>query len=272
MAFATNPNDGTRIYYEVQGRGSPLVLFHGTATSSALWRELGYVEALADRRLILIDGRGHGRSDKPREESAYRLDLFVADVLAVLGHCGIERTDFFGYSLGGRLGFALAAEASHRLNALVIGGGSHRPQRGALDRLIYPGFADTIETAGIDAFLDTWSERTGRPIDPGLRAVFLGNDPAALAAFLRQTHAEEGVPADALARVELPVLLLVGELDHERLDDCTAAAAALPNGELVVVEDADHASTLLQRDEILAHVRRFLREAPLSLSADRAVS
>jgi pimeloyl-ACP methyl ester carboxylesterase len=245
MAFVTNPNDGTRVYYEVQGRGSPLVLFHGTATSSALWHELGYVEALADRQLILIDGRGHGRSDKPRQESAYRMDLFAADVLAALDHLGIERTDFFGYSLGGRLGFALAAAVPHRLNALVIGGGSPQPQQGALDRLIYAGFADTIATDGIDAFLDSWSERAGHTIEPGLRAVFLGNHPTALVPFLRQTHAEKGVPADALARVGLPVLLLVGEHDQERLNDSTAAAATLPNAELATVKGADHFSTLL---------------------------
>jgi pimeloyl-ACP methyl ester carboxylesterase len=166
MAFATNPKDGRRIYYEVQGRGSPLVLSHGTATSSMLWHELGYVEALADRRLILIDGRGHGRSDKPRQESAYRMDLFVADVLAVLDHLGIERTDFFGYSLGGRLGLALAAAALHRLYALAIGGGSHQPQRGALDRLIHSGFADTIETDGNRS----WSCSSQTPSLPPSRA------------------------------------------------------------------------------------------------------
>jgi pimeloyl-ACP methyl ester carboxylesterase len=261
MAFATNPKDGRRIYYDVQGRGAPLVLFQGTATSSMLWHELGYVEALPDRRLILIDGRGHGRSDKPRHESAYRMDMLVADVLAVLDQLGIERTDFFGYSLGARLGLALAAAAPHRLYALAIGGGSHQPQRGALDRLIYPGFADTIETDGIDAFLDIWSERVGRTIDPGLRAVFLGNDPTALVAFLRQTHAEEGVPADVLACVELRILLLVGELDHERLNDATVAAAILPNAELATVEGADHFSTLLQRDDIVTSLHRFFQVA-----------
>jgi pimeloyl-ACP methyl ester carboxylesterase len=270
MAFATSPKDGTRIYYEVHGRGFPLILFHGSATSSALWHVLGYVEALRGHRLILIDGRGHGRSDKPRAEPAYRMDMFVADVLAVLDHLGVDRTNFFGYSLGGRLGYALASAEPGRLNALVIGGGSQRPQRGALDRLIYAGFAETIATSGISAFLDTWSDRLGREVDPGLRAVFLGNDPTALVAFLEQTQKETGFSADALGRLELPVLLLVGDHDRERLDDSRVAAAVLPDAELAMIEGADHFTTLLRRDEVVSRLRGFLgRAASCANSAQR---
>lgn len=261
MTFATNGKDGTRIYHEVRGHGSPLVLFHGSGTSSALWHRLGYVQTLGDHQLVLIDARGHGRSDKPHEERAYRMDTLVADVLAVLDRLRIERTDFFGYSLGGRVGYALAASEPERLNALVIGGGSQQPQRGALDRLIYPGFAETIATDGITAFLDTWSDRLGRAIDPGLRSLFLANDPTALAAFLEQTHREAGFSADVLGRLTLPVLLLVGEHDNERRDDSRAAAAVLPNAELAVIEGVDHFSTLLRRDAVVSHLRRFLRKA-----------
>ena len=90
MSHAINPVDGTRIAFSVidsdAGAGSPsLLLAHGSALSSAIWRGFGYVRPLRERyRLILPDLRGHGRSDKPHVPDAYAMDLIVDDVLAVL--------------------------------------------------------------------------------------------------------------------------------------------------------------------------------------------
>ena len=66
-------NQGVRIYYEIEGSGPPIVLAHGISGSLEDWREVGWVESLRDRyRLILVDARGHGRSDKPHDPGAYR--------------------------------------------------------------------------------------------------------------------------------------------------------------------------------------------------------
>jgi pimeloyl-ACP methyl ester carboxylesterase len=85
-------NDGVRIHYEREGNGPPLVLQHGFTGSLEGWRDSGYVDALKSAyELILIDARGHGRSDKPHDPAAYTLDKRAADVLAVLDDAGIER-------------------------------------------------------------------------------------------------------------------------------------------------------------------------------------
>src|SRR3712207_4870218 len=95
-------NDDTRIYYEVEGAGPPLVLLHGLSDSLASWRDYGFVAGLAsDYRLILIDARGHGRSDKPHDPNAYGHAQRAADVAAVLDDLAIDRAHFLGYSLGG---------------------------------------------------------------------------------------------------------------------------------------------------------------------------
>ena len=60
-----------RIYYEVEGQGTPLVLAHGGSDSLDMWRRYGYTDILKDDfQLILFDFRGHGRSDKPHQASA----------------------------------------------------------------------------------------------------------------------------------------------------------------------------------------------------------
>jgi pimeloyl-ACP methyl ester carboxylesterase len=121
MRFAHN--QGVRVHYEVEGKGSPLVLQRGFSDSLQTWYELGYVDGLkSDYQLILVDARGHGASDKPHEPEAYKPESNAADVVAVLTDLGISRAHFFGYSLGGWIAFAMAQYAPEHVHALIIGG------------------------------------------------------------------------------------------------------------------------------------------------------
>jgi pimeloyl-ACP methyl ester carboxylesterase len=259
MKFATNPDDGARIAYEIVGEGAPLLLFHPSLTSGALWRALGYVDALqGEHQLIVIDGRGHGHSDKPTTRDAYAMERLVGDVIAVLDDAQLTQTVYMGYSMGGRVGFGLAIRSPERVRALIVGGASHRPQEGALDSIFYPGFVDTIENEGLESFLEEWSERLGRAVDPTLRVVLLDSDPRALVAYLRQIEREPGFDERVLARIQLPVLLFAGERDQERLADSRAAAAILPTAELFVIARSDHESTLRRVDDVVPRVRAFV--------------
>jgi len=209
-----------------------------------------YNEVVSQRIADWSDGtrycfaRGHGRTDKPTTTDSYAMERLVGDVIAVLDDCEVPETAYLGYSMGGRVGFALAIRAAERVRALIVGGASHRPQNGALDRLIYPGFIDTIEIDGAESDVDKWSKRLGRPVDPTVRAVFLGNNPRALVPYLRQTDREPGFDEELVSRIQVPVLLFAGECDRERLADSQAAAAILPDAEIFVIADGDHESTL----------------------------
>ena len=95
-------NGSVRIHYQVEGEGPALVLQHGFTESLVDWYECGYVESLRpDYRLILIDARGHGASDKPHDPDAYVLNRRVADVVAVLDALDIRKALFWGYSMAG---------------------------------------------------------------------------------------------------------------------------------------------------------------------------
>ena len=69
-----------------------------------------------------MDARGHGASDKPHDPEAYDPRLRVADIVGVLDDLNVSKTHYFGYSMGGGIGFALAKYASERLHSLIIGG------------------------------------------------------------------------------------------------------------------------------------------------------
>ena len=120
MPYVTNR--GVRIHYETIGNGPALVMHHGTFGSNADWIDLGYVDAVKeDRQVILLDSRGHGRSDKPHDPTAYELALRTSDVIAVLDKLGIQKADYFGYSLGGWIGFDLAKRAPGRFRSFILG-------------------------------------------------------------------------------------------------------------------------------------------------------
>ncbi len=259
MPYATNDLDDVRVYYEFAGvDGPPLVLFHDSLTSSAIWKHLGYVEWLAEEyRVIMIDARGHGRSDKPHEEAAYTMPLIAADVVSVLDRAGVARANFFGYSMGGRVAYGLGLHAPERFESFIIGGGTFAPTPDGFNRATFPGALELIATEGIEPFLDRWRERLGRPLPPGVREMYLANDARAIVAYLRRTQREPSHEA-ALARMTMPILLFAGEHDIDRLHNSRIAADRLPDATLAVIAGENHLSTIARVDNVLPHVLAFL--------------
>ena len=90
-------NDGVRIHYEVESEGGPpLVLVHGMGMSTKDWRSAGYTDALSGEfRLILIDSRGFGQSDKLSDPTDYGRKQKVSDVTGVLDDLGIEKAYYW---------------------------------------------------------------------------------------------------------------------------------------------------------------------------------
>ena len=116
--------DGTKLYYEEQGTGAPVVLLHGLSVDvDGNWKTPGIWSALveAGHRVIGFDARGHGRSDKPHEPSAYEDDAMVRDVGTMLDELSLQETDLVGYSMGASTALQFAAR-DDRLRRLVLGG------------------------------------------------------------------------------------------------------------------------------------------------------
>jgi pimeloyl-ACP methyl ester carboxylesterase len=112
-------NNGIKIHYEVEGQGPALLLAHGLSTSMEQWRARGYTEELSgNHMLILVDTRGHGGSDKPITPESYRPDVVAGDYVAVLDSLGIEKTNYFGYSMVGKIGFSCLAHYALPISAL----------------------------------------------------------------------------------------------------------------------------------------------------------
>jgi pimeloyl-ACP methyl ester carboxylesterase len=237
-------NHGVRIYYEVEGAGAPLVLHHGTAQYGEIWQHFGYTSVLKrDRRLIVLDARGHGASDKPHEPSAYDLPLRVADVTAVLDALHIKRADYWGYSMGGWIGFGMAKYAPQRCRSLIIGGAQ------PFDEKMQPLPQEPPEfAAAIDKLFGSY-------LTPELRARLLTNDLKALSVL---TQDRASIADDVLPQMLMPCLLYVGEADP-RFDHVKECLKVLANVKFFSLPGCDHVAAFARSDLVLPHAIGFLK-------------
>jgi len=115
--------DGVRIRYYVQGSGEPVVLIHGWLSSASInWALPGTAALLAkDHRVIALDMRGHGLSDKPTKEEAYGPEL-VQDIVRLLDHLQIPKAHIVGYSMGGIVAENFIVRHPDRVLSGMLGG------------------------------------------------------------------------------------------------------------------------------------------------------
>lgn len=120
-SFATSL-DGCRIAYDVIGNGSPIVLLHGGGHTRQNWHDAGYVSRLRSSfKVITIDIRGNGESDKPTDKMSYSTTKHCEDILAVVDACNIEYFTICGFSYGGNIGRYMAAQSTRVAKFIMIG-------------------------------------------------------------------------------------------------------------------------------------------------------
>lgn len=116
-------SNGVKIAYATRGEGEPVVLIHGWLASAGLnWELPGISTALAkDFRIIEMDVRGHGLSEKPKKEELYGEEL-VEDVARLLDHLKIQKAHIVGYSMGGIIAGKFAVKHPDRVHSVTLGG------------------------------------------------------------------------------------------------------------------------------------------------------
>jgi proline iminopeptidase len=112
--------NGAMIYYTMMGRGEPLLILHG-GPGAAHDYFLPYLLPLArHHKVIFIDERGSGKSQKLEDRSAYTIENMVEDVEAVRQGLGLGKIDLLGHSYGGALAQAYALKYQRNLNHLIL--------------------------------------------------------------------------------------------------------------------------------------------------------
>ncbi len=246
----TVESHGLSINYKDTGPGSnaaPIVLVHGFSSGiEGNWRAAGWFDALtsAGRRVIALDCRGHGASDKPYDPEAYSDGRMADDVIAVMDACGVERADLMGYSMGGGIALDLALTCPQRFRRVILGGAGMRA----------PGSAAARQRARLDRA--TPDNPGGFDADALARYRQRGNDLRALSAVRKRRRPDHDEAA--IKQIHLPLLLVVGDRDGalaaaRRLESLVAQA------ELEILPGEDHLSAVTApeyKEAVLAFLGR----------------
>ena len=236
--------DGVRLRYLDEGAGEPVVLVHGFASSiEHNWVRPGIVERLTEAgyRVLALDVRGHGGSEKPHDAGRYGEESFV-DIVRLMDEAGLDRAHLVGYSRGAMLAHHAMDRFPERFNTVTLGGyGTRGDGNGPIEALPRDVVADSLEAGSLGPIIRTLTP-SGEPPPSRLVAVANGmvsatNDMRALAAAFRSDPPP--IPPARLRASSLPTLLLVGELDPFR-EEAEALEGLMPRARLHVVPGAAH--------------------------------
>lgn len=226
--------DGTRLATYTWGDvdAPVVVIVHGFASNVRdNWVLTGWVRELtrAGYRVLALDQRGHGASDKPHEPDAYAIRTLVADVETVMDTYLVEEAFYVGYSLGSRVGWEVVRDLPQRIERAVLGG---VPDGIPLERLDLDQVRAYVAdgTPVTDRTTQNYIALTERVPGNDLRSLL------ALAEGMRTTRTVDPDPANAPTR---PILFATGSEDAI-IEGSRTLSSAAPNGRFFEIPGRHH--------------------------------
>ncbi len=223
--------DTANIVYTDEGEGDPVLLIHGFASNAETnWTGPGWVQLLVDSgyRVIAMDNRGHGGSQKFYEEAAYSLENMASDAANLLTFLNISKANVMGYSLGARIASTLAFQSPELVDKLILAGNGYNMIEGAFDSSeIHNGLAaNTVEDVKTKIGIEfrTFAEATG-------------SDLKALAACIMGGRSY--IPKSLFESLKPETMVIVGTQDTVAVDG-EKLASIIPNGHFKPIPKRNH--------------------------------
>ena len=255
MAYATV--NGTKLYYGDHGSGRPLVFLHGWGTSGRVW-DAQAAELMTDHRVITVDWRGCGRSDRPA--TGYTIGNVTRDILEFADTLALDKPVLIGSSIAGAFTIEAALAAPDRIGAIIaVDAGVHHFSQGmreAMDKLLADLRADRAGT--LADFVPHWYR-------PGASAAMIEWTVRQLldSSFLIDQLVADQAGYDPRARLNqicVPTTFLHGELDTEvPLRIPRECANLIPGAQLTIIDGAGHMSQQDQAERFNQALRSALR-------------
>jgi len=281
-------DDGTRLYYEETGTGTPILFIHEFAGDHRSWEP--QVRSFSRRyRCITYNARGYPPSDVPDDESAYSQARAVADAVAVLDALEIERAHVVGLSMGGFCSLHFGMRHPDRALSIVVAGCGYgsQPERADGFRAECSVIAEAFATEGAAKLSERYA------VGPA-RVQFQNKDPRGWAEFKEQlgehdsrgaaltmNGVQRGRPSlydlrDDLAAMTVPTLIVTGDEDEGCLEPDLMLKRTIPTAGLAVLPRTGHTCNLEEPELFNRLVGDFMHSAergawgprdPRSLSA-----
>ncbi len=238
----------TKIYYEVHGDGFPVLLVHGFIVNSNSWKHTALFDSLLANnfKVILVDLRGNGKSDKPHTDKAYENDAEAKDIMLLLKHLHIKNYYAVGYSRGSIITARLLALDKNLQRAVMGGMGADFTNPNWPRRIMFYHALAADTVAELHSMVQ-YVQKSGL-------------DQQALA--LLQKY-QPSTPKEVLQKIKTPVLVIHGteDVDNGSADEL---ASLFPNAEKALCPgDHNHAAAT---PEFASAVINFLKQSEAELT------
>lgn len=252
--------NGLEMYYEIHGTGQPLVLLHGAFSAIGTSFDALLPALATTRQVIAFELQGHGRTadiDRPLS-----LEQLADDIAAAIQQLGLKQADIFGYSLGAGVALHVAIRHPEVVRKLVLASVTYNMSG------FHPGLMEGMENMTADAMVGSpWHAEYLR----------IAPHPEAFdALFAKKAQMDRGIkdlPAETIAAITAPTLLIVGDSDIIRPEHTVdmfrllgggvaGDIAGLPKSQLAVLPGTTHVTLVQRADLLLAIIPPFL-DAPM---------
>jgi pimeloyl-ACP methyl ester carboxylesterase len=255
-------NRGVKTFYDTYGEGIPLVFLHPWTTNGYIWYFQIFPFA-RNHRVVVVDERGHGRSDKPR--SGYSIQEHAQDVAAVLDALKIDKAILVGNSIGGMIAMQFNLDYPDRVIANVIlssgtGLGENMPKEAA------EAFRNNFEatfSALLEGAVSARTKRERPEILEVMRSHFMVQTNFPRHVFDSATADPNGVfnwnIKNRLGEIRKPTVVLAGEEDQATPVAANKLLADnIPGAKLEVIKEVGHFYQLEKPAQFNAAVKQFI--------------
>jgi pimeloyl-ACP methyl ester carboxylesterase len=252
--------NGKEMFYEVQGKGEPLILIHGLGITHEMW---GWQvkDLKKDFQVIVYDLPGHGGTENILPEKEIYRGL-VDDLKGLMDHLGLEQANLCGLSLGGRVALAMAIHEPERVKRLIISStfdkiqgigetfttwlGTRMLKKMTLERIVKTSAKSFFPTPELQKAAQLYSREAMK---------------VQKEAILRLSYAASEVDySSGLTLINVPTLVFVGEKEKAMIKIARRIAKAIPHAQLEVIPGVGHIWNLEKPELFSEKVRGFLKK------------
>ena len=215
--------NNVKLYYNVVGTGSPLILIHGNGESHEIFDEA--VKLLSEHfTCYLLDSRGHGQSQKVSE---YHYADMAEDVYQFIQALSLQNITFYGFSDGGIIGLLLASRYPDLFGRMIISGANTSPA----------AISGWVEEA-----FQNWRQIMKK------------------SALFKLMMTEPDITREQLAAIQIPTLVLAGSEDVIDETDTRFIAESIPGADLRILPGEDHDSYIVGSTKVAELILEYCRE------------
>lgn len=212
--------NNVNLYYEVYGKGIPIILLHGNSETHEIFDKL--IEKLKDKyKVYAIDSRCHGKSEDTNKIS---YELMRDDIISFIRKLKIDKPILYGFSDGGIIGLLVAIKEPEILSKLIISGANLNPNGMKKKMLFFCKLAYLIKKNKL----------------------------------FKMMCEEPNIQIKDLEKIKIPTIVLAGEKDIIKMKHTKLIANTIPNSKLEIIKNEDHGSYIINTDKIYNIIKKYI--------------